>query len=94
MGFNAPDLTLAKYDADRGFRCNVETRGEDFDVATCLMPLPSQGDLEEILGVEGNMSGEYRYSPHDSQRISQFGFVANGEQVTQNYWVPLGVVAF
>ncbi len=95
MGFNAPDLTLAKYDIDLGFRCSVETRGEDFDVATCLMALPQPGELEEILGLEGSFGGEYRYSPSDIKRITQFGFVANGEdEVTQNYWVPLGVVAF
>ena len=56
-------------------------------MAICLMPLPiaEMADLEK---------GEYRYGPLDENRISQFGFVANGISVEQNYWVPLGVVKF
>lgn len=84
MGFNAPDLTLEEYDVDLGFRCSVETRGEDFDVATCLMALPKAEEDSEFAtpGLRTAFTGEHRYNPSDDYRITQFGFVANGESVT------------
>jgi len=86
MGFGAPDLQAEEFAVSTGFRCTVENRAE-FDVATCIMPMPVETDpsLYE--------KGEYRFSPSDEQRIAQYGFVANGN-VPQNYWVPMGVVNF
>ena len=85
MTFQAPDLTLADYDVGRGFRCNIERKQENFDVATCLMPLPVVAD--------SYLKGEYRWGPRDRKKITQFGFVADGD-VNDNYWVPMGIVNF
>lgn len=55
IGGLAPDLNWDEYDIERGFRCQVERRG-NFDVAQCFFFQPMEGDYK---------GGEYRWSPYN-----------------------------
>mmetsp|Transcript_9530 Transcript_9530/g.11741 ORF Transcript_9530/g.11741 Transcript_9530/m.11741 type:complete len:116 (-) Transcript_9530:242-589(-) len=63
MSFGAPDLRQRNYKLKgSSYNCNVE-QADEYDVVTCLLPLPAEG-------MEDPEAGEYRYSPNDDNLIS------------------------